>query len=98
MLEDAMLSRRCRRAWRIDGHYDLVSDDARSRSLMIFDPLGTSIEERPHRDSRNGTIAKIAVSPRFEPLFTFSMTSRGSRELRPGGTEKEQSSRNGPCD
>jgi len=98
MLENAMLSGRCRGAWRIDGHYNLVSDVARSASLMIFDSLGTSIEEPTHCDSRNGTLVKIAVSPRFARLLKSSMTSRASRELRAEGTEKAQSSRDGPCD
>lgn len=75
-----------------------MSDVARSASLMMFDSLGTSIEEPPHRDSRNGTIAKITVSPRLDRLSTFLMTSRGSRELRAEGTKKAQSSRDGPCD
>lgn len=52
MPENAMLGRSCGRAWRIDGHYILASDVARSASLMIFASLAPSIE----RDSRNGTI------------------------------------------
>jgi len=57
-----MLSRRCRRAWHIDGHYKLSSNAARSTSVITFDSLEISIEEPPHRDSRNGTIAEAMVS------------------------------------